>query len=363
MIRSPGSQFTQKIKIFVTQAGQMTVPQLVRILLFRPKTRITLIRLTCASLSVILILMLLSSRQNPHSGERDEDPNSMLQRDGLPVGEEDRLYDHNNRPHHPRHKNNDRNRHHRHGLRSAAPASSTSSLSAKEQELFHRLNPFNESWGVNGSPVELTSLQEKRDAEKLFKLGAFNVYISDRIAPNRILPEARPDECAAAFDELSETESLPTASVIVIFTDEIWSALIRTLWSVWNRSPDHLLKEIILVDDFSSRAELKQPLDLYCKHHFGDRITILRSQKREGLIRSRIRGAKIASGDVLIFLDSHCEATNGWLEPLLKTIKKDRRNVVCPVIDVISDKTMEYSVGDRYYFQVGGFTWSGHFTW
>lgn len=74
-------------------------------------------------------------------------------------------------------------------------------------------------------------------------------------------------------------------------------------------------------------------------------------------------GAKASKGDVIIFLDSHCEATEGWLEPLMKTVKDDHRNVVCPVIDIISDKNLEYISGNKYYFQVGGFIWSGHFTW
>ena len=31
--------------------------------------------------------------------------------------------------------------------------------------------------------------------------------------------------------------------------------------------------------------------------------------------------------------------------------------------DFIDDKTMQYYNGNGIYFQIGGFTWSGHFTW
>lgn len=92
-------------------------------------------------------------------------------------------------------------------------------------------------------------------------------------------------------------------------------------------------------------------------------IKLLRHKKREGLIRARMTGAEAASGEVILFLDSHCECNVGWLEPLLERIHLNRSTVVCPVIDVIGWEKMEYSAIRGPPGVRGGFNWGLQFKW
>lgn len=115
------------------------------------------------------------------------------------------------------------------------------------------------------------------------------------------------------------------------------------------------------MDDASDLEELKQPLTDYCQEHFGDIVRIHRSEKRLGLIVAKNFGGKQAIGDVIIFLDAHIEATEGWLEPLLARIKEKPSAVVCPIIDNIDARTLAYNQAkiDQY----GVFSWDLLFRW
>ncbi|XP_028289253.1 polypeptide N-acetylgalactosaminyltransferase 11 [Parambassis ranga] len=196
--------------------------------------------------------------------------------------------------------------------------------------------------------------QEIRDTG--YHRHAFNVLISTRLGYHRDLPDTRDAQCR----DRSYPSTLPSASVVICFFNEAFSALLRTVHSVLDRTPAYLLHEIILVDDRSELEELKDDLDRYIRDELQGKVRLVRNQRREGLIRGRMIGASHATGDVLVFLDSHCEVNQAWLQPLLAPIHKNHHTVVCPVIDIISADTLAYSPSP---IVRGGFNWGLHFKW
>ncbi|PKK28653.1 polypeptide N-acetylgalactosaminyltransferase 5 [Columba livia] len=208
--------------------------------------------------------------------------------------------------------------------------------------------------GQFGHPVAVPD-DKQEEAKSRWKEGNFNVYLSDLIPVDRAIADTRPAGCS----EQRVHDDLPTTSIIMCFVDEVWSTLLRSVHSVLSRSPPHLIEELILVDDFSTKEYLKEKLAQYMLRF--PKVKILRLKKRHGLIRARLAGAEIAKGAVLTFLDSHVECNVGWLEPLLERVRQSRAKVACPVIEVISDKDMSYMTVDN--FQRGIFTWPMNFGW
>ncbi|KAF6025292.1 GALNT7 [Bugula neritina] len=200
--------------------------------------------------------------------------------------------------------------------------------------------------GENGEPV-FHDMSEDREAKRQLQQYGFNMVVSDKIAMNRTIPDTRLDECKYWH----YPTDLPSASVILVFHNEGFSTLVRTVHSVINTSPPQYLKEIVMVDDFSDKEHLKDKLEEYLRQ-FKGLVKLFRNSQREGLIRTRTIGAQHATGDVIIFLDAHCECNRNWLVPLLARIRYNRKIMAVPTIDGIDFNTFRvrpvYSHGTHY---------------
>lgn len=207
------------------------------------------------------------------------------------------------------------------------------------QEEAKRVGPGEQGEGVS----EARPGDEDLD-QRLFDENGYNGLISDYISVNRSLRDLRHPNCK----KLRYFKELPTVSVVVPFYNDHLSVLLRTIHSVLNRSPPSLLREIILVNDRSTKEFLYDELRDYIKKNFpSGKVKLFELPARSGLIWARLAGARAATGDVLIFLDSHTEPSANWLPPLLQPIAQNYRTCVCPLIDVIDFKTFEYSAQDE----------------
>uniref|UniRef100_A0A8C1ECG1 Polypeptide N-acetylgalactosaminyltransferase n=2 Tax=Cyprinus carpio TaxID=7962 RepID=A0A8C1ECG1_CYPCA len=182
-----------------------------------------------------------------------------------------------------------------------------------------------EPQGVQGGPGEgskqfVLGPEYKDSVQASIKEFGFNMVASDMISLDRTVGDLRHEECKYWHYD----ENLLTSSVVIVFHNEGWSTLMRTVHSVIKRTPRKYLAEIVMIDDFSNKDHLKERLEDYIKQWNG-LVKLFRNEKREGLIQARSIGARKATlGQVLIYLDAHCEVGVNWYAPLVAPISKDR---------------------------------------
>uniref|UniRef100_A0A8C3GAH3 Polypeptide N-acetylgalactosaminyltransferase 8 n=1 Tax=Cyclopterus lumpus TaxID=8103 RepID=A0A8C3GAH3_CYCLU len=204
-------------------------------------------------------------------------------------------------------------------------------------------------WGEN------LSEDDQREAQDLYKKYGYNVFLSDRLPLDRALPDTRDKRCLNKH----YTKDLPSLGVVLIYLNEALSVIKRALCSLIDRTPTHLLKEIILVDDNSSNDDLKGDLDAYVKmieqQNPTLRIARVRHSEQQGLASARVSGWKAATADVVAILDAHIEVHELWAEPLLTQIKGDRTVVTSPVFDKVNFDDLTVS---KYHSAAHAFDWA-----
>lgn len=196
-------------------------------------------------------------------------------------------------------------------------------------------------WQPNPEPVITNMAFELRNG------GGFNLKLSDALPLDRVATDNRQGSCRKQVYALNE---LPTASVVIVFYNEPFSTLMRSVHSVLNRTPPELLEEIILVDDGSTHAHIysgnpETPSFLQSYIQTLPKTRLIRNPTRTGIVGARLLGITNAVSEVFVILDSHIEVQPQWLEPLVYRIKQDRRFVIMPMVDGINPETFTYNSG------------------
>lgn len=231
----------------------------------------------------------------------------------------------------------------------------------KSDIIRQKLNPIpfkppNEATNEFSDIGMVKSMEDLKIRDEGYRLHGFNALMSKNLDYHREVPDTRHKLCKP----LKYHDHLPSASIVICFYNEQFDTLARTIHSILDRTPPHLLHEIILVNDFSDISGLFETVKLYIHANLSKKVRLFSTPRREGLIRARIFGSDRATGDVLVFLDSHVEVNVQWLEPLLQRIDENRTVVVTPIIDIINADTFEYSASPLVR---GGFNWGLHFKW
>ncbi|KFB51138.1 AGAP012253-PA-like protein [Anopheles sinensis] len=239
-----------------------------------------------------------------------------------------------------------------------------------------------QSGGHLGSAVKI-DLSDRAVAslvETSIKRHGFNEYAATLMSLRRILPDLRDAQCKGIDPEALR---LTKTSIVIVFFNEPWSVLVRTVHSVLDNTPPHLIHEILLVDDCSylckchlandqsdlhSNTFLFTPISAHLKTRLEEyfrpypAVRILRAPERLGLIRARVFGSKNTTAPLLTFLDAHVECTKGWLEPLLGEVVKSDKTIAVPLIDRIDDNDM-HLIRNVSLGLLGAFEWDLNFGW
>ena len=147
----------------------------------------------------------------------------------------------------------------------------------------------------------------------------------------------------------------PTVSIVIVSHNEN-QYFGRTFGSIMANTPGNRLLEIIVVDDASDppAADELDKMNI-------PKLTVVRNEERQGLIRAKTIGARAAKGDILIFLDAHIRAYPGWMEPLVKLVEENDKRIAVPLIPVLNETTWEQI--NNYVGIKMMFDWKMDFKW
>ncbi|KAH8582723.1 extracellular with a signal peptide followed by a family 2 glycosyltransferase and ricin domains [Cryptosporidium sp. chipmunk genotype I] len=180
----------------------------------------------------------------------------------------------------------------------------------------------------------------------------------DTLAPKLAQASRSLIESGEGRFEVSGGSDFDGISLIIPIRDED-EFISKTISFTLGLANKNLLKEIIVIDDCSKR-EASSLLNEQLPSAYLKYIKVIRLDKCEGLIRSRILGADASKSSVIVFMDGHCRPKENWIQPLIDRLREKPKAIVCPMIEDI----------DRYTWKDLGtfglkmmFDWNFEFNW
>jgi GT2 family glycosyltransferase len=141
---------------------------------------------------------------------------------------------------------------------------------------------------------------------------------------------------AAREAHLSAHSQSPEVSIVVI-SHNGGSALKETVDAFLGTVPP--TAEVIVVDDCSADGST----DFMDTGYFG--VVPIRAERRLGVAAARNRGARAATGRVLVFADAHVGVAPGWLAPLVDALRPPQIAAAGPAIGAIDDDLIGIGYG------------------
>lgn len=164
--------------------------------------------------------------------------------------------------------------------------------------------------------------------------------------------EGRHETCIRKEYDIAK---MPSVSVVIPYLHENLMLLEHTLGSLLANTPAALLDAIILVDDANVPGWDFNATLL----HLSLKVRVHRNEERQGLIKAKQTGADLVTSPVIVFLEPHCIANRGWLEPLLDQLQGHPRVIAIPIVDVLPEAAPgTYTYAPSNY---GGFDWGLNF--
>ena len=133
----------------------------------------------------------------------------------------------------------------------------------------------------------------------------------------------------------------PTMSVIVPMQNERSGLLALTVHSLLARTPPEILHEIIIIDDNGDLPSEREDLDeeeitTICSFH--PKVKCIHNEQKQGCAGSRLQGIRMATGEVVMIIDSHVEMYGStWAQHLLLPILENPRTVSMQTLDSLED--------------------------